>query len=195
MSLIRSGKLKPGAIVNEVELAKKLGMSRGPVREAVRMLEGRKIITREAYQRARVSTLNADQIEAVFELREALEGMACRLATRRMSDEALANLASSASVLSPSETSFVTTDSPFNFHAVIVGACGNERIQAALSEDIYDLVRFYRWSSPPVAQVTNGRSHEHWQIVRAMQARDEELAESLMRAHIRRVRQLVVLRE
>jgi DNA-binding GntR family transcriptional regulator len=195
MGLIRSGELKPGAIVNEVELAKKLGMSRGPVREAVRTLEGRKIVTREAFQRARVSKLNADQITAIFELREALEGMACRLATQRMSDEELAKLASSATVLSPSDNSFVLTDSPVNFHQVIVGACGNERIQAVLSDDVYDVVRFYRWSSPPVERIAHGRSHEHWQIVRAMQARDEELAESLMRAHIRRVRQLVVLEE
>lgn len=193
LSLIRSGELTPGSIVNEAELAKKLGMSRGPVREAVRLLEGRKILTREAFQRARVSKLDLDQIGAVFDLREALEGMACRLATRRMSDEALARLASSASVLSPGENSFVLTDSPFNFHAVIVSECGNERIQAALSDEIYDLVRFYRWSSPPAPPVSNGRSHEHWQIVRAMQARDEELAESLMRAHIRNVRQLIVL--
>jgi DNA-binding GntR family transcriptional regulator len=110
-----------------------------------------------------------------------------------MSDEELAKLASSATVLSPIDNSFVMTDSPVNFHQVIVGACGNERIQAVLSDDVYDLVRFYRWSSPPVERIANGRSHEHWQIVRAMQARDEELAESLMRAHIRRVRQLVVL--
>lgn len=195
MTLIRNGELTPGAIVNEAELAKKLGMSRGPVREAVRTLEGRKILTREAFQRARVSKLDANQIEAIFELREALEGMACRLATRKMSDEELASLASSASVLSPSENSFVMTDSPFNFHAVIVAACGNAWIQDALSDEVYDLVRFYRWSSPGAAPVSNGRSHEHWQIVRAMQARDEDLAESLMRAHIRHVRQLVALRK
>jgi DNA-binding GntR family transcriptional regulator len=191
MTLIRSGELKPGAIVNEVELAKRLGMSRGPVREAVRTLEGRKIVTREPFQRARVSKLDARQIRDVFELREALEGMACRLATQRMSDEALAALASSASVLSPLKTSLVSTDSTVNFHAVIVAACGNERIQASLSADVYDLVRFYRWSSRPIPPAPSGHSHEHWQIVRAMQARDEDLAESLMRSHLRRVRPLI----
>ena len=59
-------------------------MSRGPVREAVRRLEGRKLIVREAYQRARVVPLTLAHIKEIFELRECLEGMACRLAARRM---------------------------------------------------------------------------------------------------------------
>jgi DNA-binding GntR family transcriptional regulator len=191
MRLIRSGELKPGDPVNEAEIAKRLGMSRGPVREAVRTLEGRKIVTREAFQRARVSKLDAHQIQEVFELREALEGMACRLATRIMSDAALDALAKSESVLAPARTSFVMTDSPSNFHTIIVAACGNSRIQSVLSQDIYDLVRFYRWSSGTVPPPLPARSHDHWQIVRAMQNRDEDLAESLMRSHVQRTKKLV----
>ena len=192
MAMIRRGDLRPGDVVNEVEIAKRLGMSRGPIREAIRKLEGRKIITREAFQRARVSTLDGRQIQEIFELREALEGMACRLATRHMNDEALRLLASSAAVMDPVQNSFVTTDSPQNFHTVLVAACCNERIQALLSQEVYDIVRFYRWNSRAAPTQQSGQSHDHWQIVRAMLARDEELAESLMRAHVRRVRSLIV---
>jgi DNA-binding GntR family transcriptional regulator len=192
MDMIRQGELRPGDVVNELELAKQLGMSRGPIREAIRKLEGRKIITREAFQRARVSTLDGRRIQEIFELREALEGMACRLATRNMSDEELGQLASSTAVMDPKQTSFVTTDSPQNFHTVLVKASGNERIQALLSQEVYDIVRFYRWNSRPAPSLAGGQSHDHWQIARAMLARDEDLAESLMRAHVRRVRSLIL---
>lgn len=193
MRLIRSGELRPGAVVNEADLAKRLGMSRGPVREAVRTLEGRRIVSREPYQRARVAMPDPRQIAELFEMREALEGMAVRLATRRMSEAALTTLASSTAVLHPQQASFVLTDTSFNFHLVIAEACGNTTIRDTLVNDIYDVVRFYRWMSKPVTETPDGHAHEHWQVVQAMLARDEDHAEQLMRAHIRRVQGLVTV--
>lgn len=187
MNLIRAGELKPGATVNEVVLANRLGTSRGPIREAIRTLEGRKIVTRMAYQRARVAVLDRQQVREVFELREALEGMACRLATRCMSKEALDALAASPLVLDAGHNSLITAGTTSNFHSYIVQQSGNDRIQSVLNDGVYDLVRFYRWSSPPAKNVLSGQFHPHWQIVRAMQARDEDLAESLMRSHVRGV--------
>ncbi|MDF2997510.1 MAG: GntR family transcriptional regulator [Xanthobacteraceae bacterium] len=192
IGLIRSGELHPGDVVNETDLAKKFGISRGPVREAVRQLQGRKLITREPYQRARVVKLNYSQIREIYELRECLEGMACRLATVRMSDEELANLmAAVEQAKGPDNYSLIDTDYPFNFHKAVVNACGNSKIRQTLSGELYDLIRLYRWSAH--IRVPEGRAHsrDHWQICRAMQARDADLAESLMRAHIRRVAALI----
>ncbi len=192
IGLIRGGELLPGDIVNETDLAKQFGISRGPVREAVRQLQGRKLITREPYQRARVVRLDFAQIREIYELRECLEGMACRLATLKMSDAALADLMAAVELAKgPDNYSLVDTDYPFNFHEAIVNACGNSKIRQALSGELYDLD-----PAVPLEHAhprAGGRAHsrDHWQICRAMQARDADLAESLMRAHIRRVAALI----
>lgn len=185
--LVRNGTLRPGAVVNETDLAKRFGMSRGPVREAVRRLEGRKLIVREAYQRARVTSLELKQIKEIFELRECLEGMACRLATQRMSDSAIEALTEQ---VGKSEPNF-TLDFRFNFHLAVVEGCQNSRIQNVLTAEVYDLVRLYRWSSSAVPGRDGMAQKEHWQICRAMATRDVELAESLMRSHVQRSIQLL----
>ena len=187
ITLVRSGTLRPGAVVNETDLAKRFGMSRGPVREAVRRLEGRKLIVREAYQRARVTSLELKQIKEIFELRECLEGMACRLATQRMSDSAIEALTEQ---VGKSEPNF-TLDFRFNFHLAVVEGCQNSRIQNVLTAEVYDLVRLYRWSSSAVPGRDGMAQKEHWQICRAMATRDVELAESLMRSHVQRSIQLL----
>jgi len=192
IGLIRSGELRPGDVVNETDLAKKFGISRGPVREAVGQLQGRKLVTREPYQRARVVKLDFERIREIYELRECLEGMACRLATLRMNDAALADLMAAVDLAKgPDNYSLVDTDYPFNFHEAIVNACGNSKIRQALSGELYDLIRLYRWSAHIRVPEERAHSRDHWQICRAMLARDADLAESLMRAHIRRVAALI----
>ena len=196
IGLIRSGELAPGGIVNEVDLAKRFDMSRGPVREAVRNLEGRKLIVREAYQRARIVQLGIKQVQELFELRECLEGMACRLATARMTDLELDELVESFENKNNSATSptIFTEDFNFSFHKRIVSFCGNKKIEDVLTSEVYELVRLYRWTRR-AAPGRSGRARtEHWQIAKAMQSRDEDLAESLMRSHIQRSMQIENLR-
>ncbi|WP_439548951.1 GntR family transcriptional regulator [Falsiroseomonas sp.] len=174
--LIRQGELAPGAELNELDLARRFGMSRGPVREAVRRLQGRKLVTREPYLRARIAALGLEELREIFELRECLEGMACRLATERLPDAVLrANRESMESPATPA----------FDFHVAVAQGCGNARIAELLSVDLYDLVRLYRWRSGAVPGRREEARQEHWQIARAMEGRDALLAESLMRAHIR----------
>jgi DNA-binding GntR family transcriptional regulator len=180
VDLIRRGELRPGAAANEVDLAKRFAMSRGPVREALRRLQGRKLITREPFQRARVVKLSRQDVLAIFELREALEGMACRLATVRMTDEQLEHLVLSANA-EP------TRDTPSDFHAILARNCGNARIEELLCTDLYDLLLLYRWLSIGATGRVQEARHEHWQIARAMLAKDADLAESLIRSHIRRI--------
>lgn len=193
LELIKSGDLKPGAIVNEADLAKQFEMSRGPIREAVRHLEGRKLIVREAYQRARVTPLDADTLKEIFELRACLEGMACRLATLRMTDAEMRRfgLEIEASLKPEGAKAYFDDEYKFSFHMFVVEHCGNRRILDTLNTQIYDLIRLYRWTT----HATPGRSGEspveHWQIYRAMQSRDAELAESLMRSHVIRSSELV----
>lgn len=178
--LIVSGDIAPGSTVNEAEWAERLSMSRGPVREAVRRLQGRRLVTREPYLKAKVVELSTAKLVDIFELREALEGMACRLATKRLSDESVR------AILERLEADKSKEMERFDFHVAVAHGSGNARIIEALCEDLYYLLRLYRRQSGTAFGRSEEASQEHWQIAKAMMARDPDLSESLMRSHIGR---------
>lgn len=175
---IHSGRIPPGTEIKEVRLATELGVSRGPVREAVRRLQGLELITREAYMRARVVTLTPRAMLDLFQMREALEGYAARLAAERMPRDAAQALLAS---LDPDEAS-----PPLDFHQVVVIASENPRLIRALCDDLYHLLKLYRRRSGAAPERKSAAPHEHWQIAHAIAAGDGVLAENLMRAHILR---------
>src|ERR1700746_2643558 len=86
---IISGALEPGSRLSEQALAASLGVSRGPLREAIRRLEGRKLLQRTPNIGVRVASLSPSDLYEVLQVREALEGMACALAARHMTDDEL----------------------------------------------------------------------------------------------------------
>ena len=79
----------------------------------------------------------------------------------------------------------------FDFHESIARACGNERIAESLCGDLYHLLRIYRKRSGAAPERRAQAYQEHWQILRALKARDGPLAESLMRAHIGRANEVL----
>ncbi|SAI68018.1 GntR family transcriptional regulator [Bordetella ansorpii] len=189
LEAIYQGRLLPGSVVNEVALAQEFGVSRGPVREAVRRLQGIQLITREPYLKARVVSLSAESALELFQMRMALEGVACSLAARYMSDEEISVLLSE---LEQDRQARLPGADPsphpriFDFHERIVRASRNQRIINTLCGDLYHLLRVYRRHSGTVLERKDDAYAEHWQILRAIKARDASLAESLMRSHIER---------
>jgi DNA-binding GntR family transcriptional regulator len=185
LDAIYQGRLPPGSAVNELALAQEFGVSRGPVREAVRRLQGIQLITRQPYTKSRVIVLSTESAIELFELRMALEGMACRLATRRMNDVEIDLLLDELKNNHRPETDEIPE--VFDIHERIVRACGNSRIINALCGDLYHLLRIYRrHSTSAVIERKEDAYEEHWQILHAMKTRDGALAESLMRSHIGR---------
>src|SRR3546814_15802085 len=75
---IMSGELKPGERLSETTLAKRFGISRGPLREAIGRLDGRNLVARVTNLGARVISLRADELIDLLVIRESLAGMACR---------------------------------------------------------------------------------------------------------------------
>lgn len=192
LDAVYQGRLAPGSVINEVALAQEFGVSRGPVREAVRRLQGIQLITREPYMKARVVTLSAESALELFQMRMALEGVACKLATRRMSDADIEQLLAELDEdrqRRPAAQGLVPKPRVFDFHERIVRASGNQRIINSLCGDLYHLLRVYRRHSGTVLERKDDAYAEHWQILRAIRARDPELAESLMRSHIERAAQ------
>ena len=198
LNQIYNGDLAAGTELKEAVVAEEFGVSRGPVREAIRRLQGFQLVTREPYQRARVVELTPDFIRQLFEVRMALEGMAFNLAAQRMTDEDLRRIgeeleAFRARSIASGNGSDMPAEKVFDFHERIVRGCGNERIIEMLCGDMYHLLRIYRKRSGALPERKGQPFQEHWQILRALQARDGQLAESLMRAHIGRANELLLI--
>lgn len=193
---IISGKLEPGAKLSEQGLASSLGVSRGPLREAIRRLEGRKLLERTPNIGVRVAQLSLKDLNDILQAREALEGMAAGLAATRLSDaeiEALASLlASHGRQKSVVEGKGYYQDSKdFDFHFRIVSGSGNDRLVQILTGDLYYLLRVYRYRSSTKPGRAKAALAEHKAIVAALRKRDPQAAEAAMRKHLRNARRYV----
>lgn len=194
---IIKGDLAPETKLDEVALAKAFGISRGPVREAIRRLEGKKLVERVPHIGARVANIrqNNNLIDLLF-VREALEGMACRLATERMSGTELQELKdlldrhSEADELQAGE-SYFQRPWDYDFHFRIIKGSRNEKLIGMLCEDLYHLLRVYRYRSSSRKGRAQNALREHQRIVAAMIARDGDEAERLMRAHLENARRSI----
>lgn len=193
---IVSGKLEPGAKLSEQGLAASLGVSRGPLREAIRRLEGRKLLTRTPNIGVRVAELSLHDLKNLLEVREALEGLAAGLAASNMSDADIADLArlleGHGKQKSVQEgTGYYQESKDFDFHFRIVAGSGNARLGEMLTGDLYYLLRVYRYKSSTKPGRAQEALEEHRRIVAALAARDPVAAEAAMRAHLRHARRYV----
>lgn len=186
---IVKGELPPGSKVNEPQLSKQYGISRGPLREAIRRLEGCKLVEIKANVGAKVVSLNSEQAIEIYEIRESLEGLACRLAAGKACGEDCANLREllanhEQQIKSENGRLYYQKEGDLDFHYQIVQLSGNTRLFKLLCDELYHLLRLYRvqTSSSPARPVQAFK--EHHQIVDAIENGDGELAELLMRRHI-----------
>lgn len=193
---IISGQLEPGSRLSEQALAASLGVSRGPLREAIRRLEGRKLLERTPNIGVRVAALSLKDLNEVLQVREALEGMACGLAAQSMSDADIAGLAR---LLEGHEKQksvqegkgYYQESKDFDFHFRIVAGSGNERLVQMLTGDLYYLLRVYRYKSSTKPGRAMEALQEHRAIVSALERRDAAAAEQAMREHLRHARRYV----
>lgn len=193
---IISGRLEPGAKLSEQGLATSLGVSRGPLREAIRRLEGRKLLTRTPNIGVRVAQLSLTDLNEILQVREALEGLAAGLAARHMSDaeiDALEHLvAGHGQQLSVQEgTGYYQDSKDYDFHFRILTGSGNTHLFEMLTGDLYYLLRVYRYKSSTKPGRAQQALDEHDAIIAALRARDPEAAERAMRAHLRNARRYV----
>ena len=193
---IISGALEPGSRLSEQALAASLGVSRGPLREAIRRLEGRKLLQRTPNIGVRVAALSLKDLYEILQVREALEGMACALAAKNMTD---AEIAALKELLDEHEQQksvqqgkgYYQESKDFDFHFRIVTASRNERLIAMLCGDLYYLLRVYRYKSSTKPGRAMKALQEHKEIVTALARRDPVAAEQKMRLHLRNARMFV----
>ncbi|EGR2025351.1 GntR family transcriptional regulator [Vibrio cholerae] len=193
---IVEGQLAPGSKISEPELAKQFQVSRGPLREALMRVEGLGLIERIPHIGARVIQLSPTKLVELYAVREALEGMAARLAARNITEIELAGLESLLSTHSThidqvEGASYFHQQGDFDFHYRIIQASRNQQLIGLLCDELYHLLRMYRYQSPRSHSRPVEALEEHKFILRAIRQRDEELAEMLMRRHISRSSQLI----
>lgn len=190
------GSVQPGEKLREPDLARQYGTSRGPLRDALRRLEARRLVVSTPNAGARVTSLTARQLIELYEVREALEGMTCRLAATHMSD---AELAEMDALLGKHEDAleqaggrrYFRQEGDLDFHYRIAAACGNALLASAICEDYYQLMRMYRHKFSAHKGRPARALAEHRRIYSALVERDGELAEILMRRHIRAARKTI----
>ena len=127
---IVKGEIAPGSKISEPELARTYGISRGPLREAIHRLEGQRLLVRVPHVGARVVSLSHAELIELYEIRESLEGMACRLAAERMTTEEIDELRR---VLDTHErdaafqagVGYYQQEGDFDFHYRIIQGAGN----------------------------------------------------------------------
>lgn len=188
------GVFKPGTKLGETELATRYGVSRGPLREAIRRLESRKLLERKPNVGTRVASLEVGDLIEIYHVREALEGLAARLAAETMSDAEVAGLwellaAHEQQDDLQDDIAYFQHAGDLDFHYRIIQGSHNGALIDLLLGEIYHRVRRYRYQVSTAANRPQKALGEHRRIAEAIEARDGEMAELLMRRHISRARE------
>ncbi|MHB2266510.1 GntR family transcriptional regulator [Aliihoeflea sp. PC F10.4] len=181
---IRGGSLKPGDRLLETDLAARLGISRTPVREAIRRLEADGIVTHVPHAGAAIRRLDYAEVAELYEMRLVLEATAARFAARAASDVELQEMASlNAEMETAQGDGGRLYELNRQFHRVIFEASRNRYLgqsMRALQKTMLIL--------GPSTMEESGRAAEaiaeHGELIEAFKMRDGEAAENAMRRHM-----------
>ena len=188
-SILR-GQLTPNTRLVELNLAAEFGVSRTPVREALKRLSAEGLVTADSSRGMVVRGLTFREVEEIYEVREVLDGLATRLAARRISPEELAKLrlllqAMHEHIESGQREALVQAN--VKFHDIIVQAARNDWL-ALTMRGITDFI--HRFSHVSYSNLERNRAvlAEHGAIIEALERGDGESAEQLAREHVVRAR-------
>lgn len=182
---IQSGTLTPGTVLGEVEQADRLGVSRTPLREALRRLAAAGLVVQQSPRVTVVAGLDASNIRALFEIRRALEESVARLAAERGDARVFAGLAAEFAAVDLSAAA--GRDDYYaliaRLDAALDEAVGNEYLSSALGTVRAHLVRVRRMAIDKPARLAASAS-EHRLIAEALAARDADLAAHATHVHL-----------
>jgi DNA-binding GntR family transcriptional regulator len=183
---ILSGEYVPGERLGEVELAEKLGVSRTPIREALRQLSAEGLVDITANKGARVVEYPAHDLDHIFLIRAHLEGLSSRTAARRASTADIDRLEKIATDLKEhAENGRLEEVYRHNteYHSVLNGLSGSAVVTNTIGTIIHTSVLLQTLHSFDDAAMRRSVNH-HLEIVAALRARDPDWAEAVMHAHL-----------
>jgi DNA-binding GntR family transcriptional regulator len=191
---IVDGRLQPGQRLKEEELARQLGISRTPVREALLILQAEGLVLATPNRGAMVRAHDAADLDDLYQMRALLEGYAARRAAVRIVDADLTRLRASCArfeQLDPKDDLRELVKENLFFHNAILEAAGSARLVSMVGKviELPLVYKSYIWYSPDQTRIS---AHYHRQIVNALAARDFERAELVMKEHVFEARDLLV---
>lgn len=184
LALIVEGELRPGERLVEGSLGTRLGMSRSPVREALKLLEQDGFVTTSQFVGARVAVLGPEEAKEVFELRIVLEALAAKRAAEYSSAQdcqELQDILDEASAAIDGEDYADLARENLKFHAKVAELSRSSELQRVLNRLSFKI----EWLFHDYVHA-RGRAacSEHTALLEAIRAHDGDLAEALARTHI-----------
>ena len=185
---IMQGDLKPGERLMEIKLANRLGVSRTPIREAIRMLELEGLVVMIPRKGAQVAEITEKDLKDVLEVRMGLEELAVKFACQRITEEQLDNLYHASrkfeeAVKREDLTELAQAD--VDFHDLIYKATGNERLVQLLN-NIREQMYRYRVEYLKDEEIRGSLVQEHDTLLEKLSQRDLEGAKQVTQSHIER---------
>jgi DNA-binding GntR family transcriptional regulator len=183
---IVNGVLKPGERLMEIQLAEELGVSRTPVREAIRKLELEGFVVMIPRRGTYVADLSIKDINEVFEIRTALDVLAAGLAVERITEdelEQLERLLVEIAELIEQDDADKIVESDSQFHDILYRASRNDRLVGIINNLREQFTRFRSISIQYPGRMQKS-VEEHRRLVEAIASRDTDLAQQLAREHM-----------
>lgn len=194
MGMLLSGELAPNEVVTERQIALQLGISRTPLREAVRRLEGERLLERQRSGALVVRALPVEEYMHILNVRRLVEGEAARLAAGRVPVAELQHLKSRIGEALQLPEDVVTPEfaaSDRDLHGLIAAACGNPVLQQVIA-DLRTRTAMFRFGRLPSRR--KAVCAEHLEIIDALIAGDSERAQRAMHHHVDEVRLMILAR-
>ncbi|MCQ2509973.1 MAG: GntR family transcriptional regulator [Lachnospiraceae bacterium] len=191
---ILQGNLKPGERLMEIKLANRMGVSRTPIREAIRMLELEGLVVMIPRKGAQVAKITEKDLRDVLEVRMGLEQLAIKFASQRISDIQIDELfrASKEFAKAVSEENLTEiAEADVHFHDLIYKATGNERLIQLLNNLREQMYR-YRIEYLKSQAIRDSLVKEHDILCEKLKARDMEGAIEIMESHIGRQEEYIL---
>jgi len=194
MGMLMSGELAPNELVTERQIALQLGISRTPLREAVRRLEGERYLERQRNGALVVRALPVEEFMHILNVRRLVEGEAARLAAGRVplvELEQIKGRIAEALKLPDDAVTPEFAESDRDLHALIAQACGNPVLQQVI-DDLKMRTSMVKFGRLPARR--KSVCAEHLAIIDALVAGDAQRAQNAMQEHVDQVRQMILTR-
>lgn len=183
---ILNGELEPGERLMETQLGEKLGVSRTPIREAIRKLELEGLVVMVPRKGAQVAQFTIKDIEDVLQVRASLEALAAKLACRHMDERSFLKLQliiTEYEYAAKEDDIEVMIQKDIEFHDTIALASQNDKL-IQLYNNMREQVQRYRIAYLKNTEKSNTVIAEHHEILKALKERNEKVAADLATKHI-----------
>lgn len=198
-SILR-GHLKPDERLMEIKLSEELGVSRTPIREAIRMLQLEGLVVNVPRKGTTVAKITEKDLKEVLELREGLENFAVGLAAERITEDQIKVLYENAKVFEEQVRNNKTDDAEYilelaktdeKFHALICEATGNSRL-VQMMNNISDQIYRYRVEYLRDGESRKKLSKEHIELCESLKNKNADRAVELMSRHIEKQKEHIL---